>query len=102
MAGYPASGPEKDSIPDPKIARRSTTFYAQLEGDDAKKAEEPMGVNQQMTAAVKKAYSMKGYPASGPEKDSIPDPKIARRSTTFYAQLEGDDKKADAPEMGVN
>ena len=90
-AGYGASGlpaaPEKDLIEDPKIARRSTTFYAQLEGDDKK--EEPLGINQQMTKAIK--YTTAGYGASGlpaaPEKDLIEDPKIARRSTTFYAQL---------------
>ena len=93
-AGY-GGGPEKDLIEDPKIARRSTTFYAQLEGDDAAPAK---GINQQMTDAVRAGYTTKGY-GGGPEKDLIEDPKIARRSTTFYAQLEGDDA---APAKGIN
>merc|ERR1712195_139278 len=67
------------------IARRSTTFYAQLEKDD-KKEEEKLGINQQMTATVKKNYNNKGY--GEPEKVNVEDPKIARRSTTFYAQAE--------------
>merc|ERR1711865_893307 len=54
--GYPQ--PEKVLVLDPKIARTHTTFYAQVEGDDAKKvAAEPMGVNQQMSAEVKANYS---------------------------------------------
>ena len=56
-----------------------------------------------MTAAIK--YSTAGYEGAGlpaaPEKDLIEDPKIARRSTTFYAQLEGDDKATEEP-MGIN
>lgn len=38
-----------------------------------------------MTAEVRKNYNNKGY--GEPEKDLIEDPKIARNSTTFYAQL---------------
>ena len=98
MKGYPAEGPEKDLIEDPKIARRNTTFYAQIEGDDKVPAP-ALGVNQTMTKAIK--YSTAGY-GGGPEKDLIEDPKIARRSTTFYAQLEGDDAKAPAEPMGIN
>jgi len=96
-AGY-GGGPERDLIEDPKIARRSTTFYAQLEGDDKK--EEAKGINQQMTDAVRKGYTTAGY-GGGPEKDLIEDPKIARRSTTFYAQVEGDKEEA-APAKGIN
>mgnify|MGYP000989583921 CR=1 FL=1 len=55
-----------------------------------------------MTDAVRKGYSTAGYPAEGPEKDLIEDPKIARRSTTFYAQLNGDDKKDEEPAKGIN
>ena len=84
-AGY-GEGPEKDLIEDPKIARRSTTFFAQAEGD--KEAEPALGINQQMTAAVRKGYTTAGY-GDGPEKDLIEDPKIARRSTTFFAQTNG-------------
>jgi len=51
-----------------------------------------------MTDAVRAGYTTKGY-GGGPEKDLIEDPKIARRSTTFYAQLEGD--KEEAP-LGIN
>jgi len=36
-----------------------------------------------MTDEVRKNYRNKGY--GEPEKDMIEDPKIARRSTTFYA-----------------
>ena len=98
--GLPAA-PEKDLIEDPKIARRSTTFYAQLDQKDvmadlkafdkaAKKAKKAArdapGINQQMTADVRRDYSTKGY--GEPEKDLIEDPKIARRGTTFYAQVD--------------
>jgi len=96
-AGY-GGGPEKDLIEDPKIARRSTTFYAQVEGDD-KDAAPAKGINQIMTDAVRKGYTTAGY-GGGPEKDLIEDPKIARRSTTFYAQVGGDDK--DAAPLGIN
>jgi hypothetical protein len=51
-----------------------------------------------MTKTVKDNYTTAGY-GGGPEKDLIEDPKIARRSTTFYAQLEGDDA---APAKGIN
>jgi len=40
-----------------------------------------------MTKTVRDNYTTKGY-GGGPEKDLIEDPKIARRSTTFYAQAE--------------
>jgi hypothetical protein len=52
-----------------------------------------------MTDAVRAAYTTKGY-GGGPEKDLIEDPKIARRSTTFYAQVKGDDKKEEP--LGIN
>jgi len=95
--------PEKVNVEDPKIARRSTTFYAQLEKDDKKEDAPAPGINQIMTAAVKKGYTTDGY-GIGPEKVNVEDPKIARRSTTFYAQLEGDDKKEDKkePAPGIN
>jgi len=51
-----------------------------------------------MSEAVRKAYTTAGY-GDGPEKDLIEDPKIARRSTSFYAQVEGDDEE---PKKGVN
>ena len=38
-----------------------------------------------MSDAVRKAYTTAGY-GEGSEKDLIEDPKIARRSTTFYSQ----------------
>ena len=84
--GYPQ--PEKVLVLDPKIARTHSTFYAQnLAQEEPAKAEEKPGINQQMTAAIK--YTTAGYGGAGlpaaPEKDLIEDPKIARRSTTFYA-----------------
>ena len=92
--GYPQ--PEKVLVLDPKIARTHSTFYAQ---NLVQKDEEPAkGINQQMTDAVRKGYTTAGY-GGGPEKDLIEDPKIARRSTTFYAQIEGDDA---APAKGIN
>jgi hypothetical protein len=51
-----------------------------------------------MSDAVREAYTTAGY-GEGPEKDLIEDPKIARRSTSFYAQVEGDDEE---PKKGVN
>jgi len=74
--GYPAEGPEKDLIEDPKIARRSTTFYAQAEPEG--------GANRAATAEVRKSFNNKGYPQ--PEKVLVLDPKIARTHTSFYAQ----------------
>ena len=53
-----------------------------------------------MTDAVRAGYTTAGY-GGGPEKDLIEDPKIARRSTTFYAQVEGDKEEA-APAKGIN
>jgi len=57
-----------------------------------------------MTKAIK--YTTAGY-GEGPEKDLIEDPKIARRSTTFYAQTGEDDyyglkKGLPEQEKGVN
>jgi|TARA_B110000285_G_scaffold8147_1_gene8385 hypothetical protein len=52
-----------------------------------------------MTKAVREGYTTAGY-GGGPEKDLIEDPKIARRSTTFFAQADGD--KAEGPPMGIN
>jgi hypothetical protein len=42
------------------------------------------GANQKATAAVRKGFNNKGYPA--PEKVLTLDPKIARTHTTFYSQ----------------
>ena len=72
---------------DPKIARTHTTFYAQADGDAAKK-DDPRGpvggggANGAFTKDIK--YDTKGYGA--PEKVNVPDPKIGRTHTTFYAQ----------------
>lgn len=74
--GY-GGGPEKDLIEDPKIARRSTTFYAQAEP-------EKVGANQEANAEVRKGFDNTGYPQ--PEKVLVLDPKIARTHSTFMAQ----------------
>ncbi len=74
--GY-GGGPEKDLIEDPKIARRSTTFYAQAEP-------EKVGANQDATKEVREKFTKEGYPA--PEKVLVLDPKIARTHSTFMAQ----------------
>jgi len=90
---------------DPKIGRTHTTFYAQAEpaaadagadaapakdAKDAKDAKSSLGpiggggANYKFTAAIK--LNKDGYPE--PEKDFIPDPKIDRAHTTFYAQAD--------------
>jgi len=85
--GYPA--PEKVLTMDPKIARTHTTFYAQADPAPADaKAASPAGpvggggANYAFTKAIK--YNTAGYGL--PEKVNVPDPKIARTRTSFYAQ----------------
>ena len=65
------------SVPDPKLGRTHTSFYAQADpiGDG--------GANASATGKI--ALDTKGYPA--PEKVLAMDPKIARTHTTFYSQF---------------
>jgi hypothetical protein len=53
-----------------------------------------------MTKTVRENYTTAGY-GGGPEKDLIEDPKIARRSTTFYAQNLVQKDEAE-PAKGIN
>ena len=82
-SGYDA--PEKVLQMDPKIGRTHTTFYAQAEPEKAANPAGPIGgggANHAFTAAITR--DMKGY--GEPEKVNVPDPKIGRTHTTFYAQ----------------
>jgi len=82
-AGYDL--PEKVLQMDPKIGRTHTTFYAQAEPEKAANPAGPIGgggANHAFTAAITR--NMKGY--GEPEKVNVPDPKIGRTHTTFYAQ----------------
>lgn len=75
--------PEKVLVPDAKVVRNGTTFYAQADPDASPAG--PIGgggANWKATSAIKR--DMKGY--GQPEKVNVPDPKIARTRTTFYSQ----------------
>jgi hypothetical protein len=74
--------PEKVNVPDPKLVRNGTTFYAQAEpAADPRGPVGGGGANYKFTAAIKR--DMKGY--GEPEKVNVPDPKIARARTSFYS-----------------
>jgi len=88
--GYLA--PEKVNVPDPKIARGHTTFYAQDYNNLAAMERKPPGLNpegpigggganQEFTSKITR--DMEGF--FEPEKTLVPDAKIVRNGTTFYA-----------------
>ena len=89
--------PEKVNVPDPKIARTRTTFYAQDGDSFAQMERKPPGLNpegpigggganQDFTSKITR--DMEGF--FEPEKVLVPDAKVVRNGTTFYAQADPD------------